>query len=397
MPENNDLTRADERYLFVHAHPDDESITTGGTIATLVAADASVTVLTCTRGELGEVIPADLQGLLASPEALGAHRETELAAAMNALGVRDHRFLGAADARWEQLPPRRYLDSGMRWGDGGAVALDTLGDESLAAAALSGVAADVAAVIADVGATMVVSYDANGGYGHPDHVRAHDAARRAADVMGVAFFEIVASGDGPVAVDVSAVASRKRAALAAHRSQLTLNGDSFALSNGESQPISAVETFRRVGVDVADPDVPFRDQGVGSKIVAAAAVLVFGALVGTLMTAAHQSSVSLGGFRLAWGLIVGLAATTALIVGVRILSRTRWLTALAALGVMGMSAYLAWPTVGGSVIVPANGAGYFWTYGPPVVTALVLAWPTFRHTVRPAPDRHTAEAQPLGG
>ena len=396
MPENTETPRSDERYLFVHAHPDDESITTGGTIATLVAAGAAVTVLTCTRGELGEVIPADLQYLLASPDALGAHREIELAAAMNALGVRDHRFLGSRGARWEELPPRRYLDSGMRWGEKGAVALDSLGEESLAAAPLGEVAADIAAVVAEVDATVVASYDGNGGYGHPDHVRAHDAARRAAEVMGVAFFEIATDGDGPVSVDVTPVAARKRAALAAHRSQLTISGDDFALSNGESQPIGTVESFRRARAE--EPEhVPFRDQTTATKVIAAVAVVVLGALLGTLMTAVHQSSLTVAGVALPWGVVVALAATAALIVGARLLSGTRWLTALAALAVMGMSGYLALPTVGGSVVVPDNLVGYLWTYGPPVITLFTLAWPTVRRTVRPAPDRHTAEAQPSGG
>jgi len=397
MPENTETPRVDERYLFVHAHPDDESITTGGTIATLVAAGAAVTVLTCTRGELGEVIPADLQYLLASPDALGAHREIELSAAMNALGVRDHRFLGSRGARWEELPPRRYLDSGMRWGENGAVPLESLGDDSLAAAPLGEVAADIAAVVAEIGATVVVSYDGNGGYGHPDHVRAHDAARRAAEVMGVDFFEIVTDGDGPVSIDVSPVAARKRAALAAHRSQLTISGDSFALSNGESQPIGTVESFRRAREEEGVEQVPFRDQSAATKLIAAVAVVVLGALVGTLMTAVHQSSVSIAGVAVPWGVVVGLAATAALIVGARMLSGTRWLTALAALGVMGMSGYLALPTVGGSVVVPQNPVGYVWTYGPPVITLFVLAWPTVRRTVRTPSDRHTAEAQPAGG
>ena len=396
MPENTDLTRSDERYLFVHAHPDDESITTGGTIAALVASGASVTVLTCTRGELGEVIPADLQRLLAAPELLGAHRETELAAAMNALGVRDHRYLGAANARWDDLEPRRYLDSGMRWGANGAEALDSVGGDSLAAAPLSAVAADIAAVIADVDATIVISYDERGGYGHPDHVRAHDAAQRAADVMRVAFFEIVTAGDGPVSVDTSAMAGRKRAALAAHRSQLTISGDSFALSNGESQPITTVETFRRVGDAEEPPPLSFREQSTGTKVFAAAAVVVLGALVGALMTAAHQSAVVVGGVAVPWGIVVGLAAASALIVGVRLLSGTRWLTALAALALVGMTGYLAFPTVGGSVIVPANTAGYLWTYGPPVITALVLSWPNLARRDT-APATHTAEAQPAGG
>ena len=74
-----------ERVLFVHAHPADESIVTGGTIATLVDRRASVTVLTCTRGE-------------------GA----ELAAALAELGVTDHRWLGDSNARWAGREPRRY-------------------------------------------------------------------------------------------------------------------------------------------------------------------------------------------------------------------------------------------------------------------------------------------------
>jgi len=396
MPENTETPRGDERYLFVHAHPDDESITTGGTIATLVASGAAVTVLTCTRGELGEVIPADLQYLLASPDALGAHREIELSAAMNALGVRDHRFLGTPGARWEELPPRRYLDSGMRWGENGAVALESIGDESLAAAPLGEVAADIAAVIADVGATVVVSYDGNGGYGHPDHVRAHDAARRASEVMDVDFFEIVTEGSGPVSVDVSPVAARKRAALAAHRSQLTISGDSFALSNGESQPIGTVESFRRARAEEVE-HVPFRDQTVATKVVAAVAVVVLGGLVGTLMTAVQQSNVVVFDVAVPWGLVVALAATAALIVGVRMLSGTRWLTVLAALGVVAMAGYLAWPTVGGSVVVPDNIVGKVWSYGPPVITLFALAWPTVRRPARTAPDGHTAEAQPSGG
>ena len=91
--------------LFVHAHPDDECIGNGATMARYAAAGVHVTLVTCTRGEEGEVLVPELAHLAADKEdALGAHRETELSTAMAELGVRDHRFLGGAG---------RYRDSGM--------------------------------------------------------------------------------------------------------------------------------------------------------------------------------------------------------------------------------------------------------------------------------------------
>ena len=392
MPDISQPIDAVERVLFVHAHPDDESITTGGTIATLTSSGAAVTVLTCTRGELGEVIPAELQHLASAPESLAAHRETELAAAMRALGVADHRYLGDENARWVDLPPRRYLDSGMRWGASGAEALESLGALSLSAASMSSVTADIAAVIADIAPTAVVSYDERGGYGHPDHVRAHDAARRAAEVMGVDFYEVVTDGTGPIVVDVAPVADRKREALAAHRSQLTLDGDTFALSNGVSQPIALTETYRRM---VATPDaehLPFREQSRGIKIGVGALALAFGAVIGALMTAVHQSSVTVGDVAVPWGLVPALVASTGFVVGLRVLTSSRIIPILATVGIMGMTTFLASPTMGGSVIVPANITGLIWTLAPAAVILVVVAWPNLGR-VRAG----TADAQPARG
>src|ERR1700710_2305753 len=160
-----------ERVLFVHAHPDDETIETGGTIATLVDRGSQVTVVTATRGERGEVIPEDLQHMLESPEALASHRETELDAAMKILGVTDHRYLGDDNARWSGQSTRAYVDSGMRWGKHGAEATADAGPTSLAAAEFAEVTSDIASVLIAVGPDAVVSYDERGGYGHPDHVR----------------------------------------------------------------------------------------------------------------------------------------------------------------------------------------------------------------------------------
>ena len=84
-PATRSLSAAEARVLFVHAHPDDESILTGGTMAQLAAAGAAVTLLTATRGEGGEVIGEEHAALFGDRPGLAAHRETELAAAVAAL------------------------------------------------------------------------------------------------------------------------------------------------------------------------------------------------------------------------------------------------------------------------------------------------------------------------
>jgi N-acetyl-1-D-myo-inositol-2-amino-2-deoxy-alpha-D-glucopyranoside deacetylase len=156
---------AGRRLLLVHAHPDDESIETGATMAAYAAAGAAVTLVTCTLGELGEVIPPALAYLTAgSGAALGAHRTGELAAACAALGVRDHRFLGGAG---------RWRDSGMMGlPDNDAPGCFWQADVAEAAALLAG-------VIRDVRPQVVVTYDERGFYGHPDHIQAHRVTRRA--------------------------------------------------------------------------------------------------------------------------------------------------------------------------------------------------------------------------
>jgi N-acetyl-1-D-myo-inositol-2-amino-2-deoxy-alpha-D-glucopyranoside deacetylase len=158
----------DRRLLLVHAHPDDESIGTGATMAAYAAQGAGVTLVTCTRGELGEIIPPGLAHLAADAgDRLGEHRAGELAAACAALGVSDHRFLGGP-GRWRDsgmmgLPSNRF--PGCFW-----------------QADLGEAAAELAAVIRDVAPQVIVTYDANGFYGHPDHIQAHRVTRRALEV-----------------------------------------------------------------------------------------------------------------------------------------------------------------------------------------------------------------------
>ncbi len=251
--------------VFLHAHPDDESISTGGTIAALVAAGAHPLVLTGTRGERGEVVPGPLAALEGTA-GLGPHRVGELAAAVAALGKPAHAFLGSGPARAAGEEEREYADSGMRWGaDGFAEAAGDASPSALSVAPMPEVLADVlAAIRAHVGRlgkpgpSAVVSYDALGGYGHPDHVRMHEAGRAAARVLGVPFFAIVEprvepgaeAGTAPaqavLAVEPGSALPAKFAAMAAHATQLTVDGGDFVLSGGQRHPIGTIERFRRL-------------------------------------------------------------------------------------------------------------------------------------------------------
>lgn len=157
------------RVIAVHAHPDDESITTGGTIADLVRRGADVLVVTCTLGEEGEVIGEPYQHLVADEaDQLGGFRIRELERALSALGARGA-FLGGAGC---------YRDSGMvgseasrnrrAFVNGGQGAVDKL-----------------AAIFAEEKPHVVLTYGADGGYGHPDHIRAHEITHAAADTAPV--------------------------------------------------------------------------------------------------------------------------------------------------------------------------------------------------------------------
>jgi N-acetyl-1-D-myo-inositol-2-amino-2-deoxy-alpha-D-glucopyranoside deacetylase len=254
------------RLLLVHAHPDDETIWTGGTIARYAAAGAHVTVVTCTLGEEGEIIPPGLAGLAAgAADQLGGYRIGELRAACRALGVTDHRFLGG---------PGRWRDSGMAGADtNGHPRAFVRGDAGEQVAQL-------AAILREVRPRVVVSDDAGGGYGHPDHTRAHeitaaacaestDVARvfhvvwsRRATELGVAAlaatdvpYRVPAAAELPAtedelittAVDVSAQVPEKLAALRAHATQVSVwegaGLAAYVLSDRLARPVVGTEYF----------------------------------------------------------------------------------------------------------------------------------------------------------
>lgn len=169
------------RLLLVHAHPDDESINNGATMAKYVDEGAQVTLVTCTLGEEGEVLVPDLIHLAADNEdALGPHRLDELTDAMAELGVTDFVRLGG---------DHRFRDSGMDYDENrNAIARTTLRDGIFWTADLLEAANELVTVIRDRKPQVLVTQDERGGYGHPDHVQAHRVAMYASALAGVAYY-----------------------------------------------------------------------------------------------------------------------------------------------------------------------------------------------------------------
>jgi len=146
------------RLLFVHAHPDDETLTTGATIAHYVAHGATVRVVTCTLGEEGEVIGERWAQLAVDgADQLGGYRIGELSSALRELGIGEPMFLGGAG----------------RWRDSGMEGSPTRHRQRFADADTEEAVGALVAIIQELRPHVVVSYDPRGGYGHPDHVQAH--------------------------------------------------------------------------------------------------------------------------------------------------------------------------------------------------------------------------------
>jgi N-acetyl-1-D-myo-inositol-2-amino-2-deoxy-alpha-D-glucopyranoside deacetylase len=287
----------ERRLLLVHAHPDDESIGTGATMAKYVAEGAAVTLVTCTGGERGEILVPELAHLAHDrDDKLAEHRRGELDEAMRALGVTDHRFLGGFG---------RYSDSGMVWHeDGYAIAGDDRPSTAFWDADLTEAATLLVEVIREVRPQVMTTYDQFGNYGHPDHIQAHRVATYAASLAAVPTYRPDLGGpweiskiywlamsesrwrrslrairdagdtttfegmdpDGPLPmatpdddlaaeIDGTAYAEQKVAALHAHRTQIEVDGPFFALSNHVGNEVLGIESFRIAkGTPAPGPD-----------------------------------------------------------------------------------------------------------------------------------------------
>lgn len=263
--------------VFVHAHPDDESLWTGLAIAHHAALGDDVHVLTCTLGEEGEVIPPELHHLelpVGEPRDEGAAdpladlRRDELHSAVKELGADSVTVLAGG----------RYRDSGM------AGTPSALHPRAFTGVGIADAAGSIAAYLREVRPQVVVTYDAHGGYGHPDHIRAHEAtvaavaslddqpalytvvvprswaiedrvwlADHATDPDVVvpaadeAFLPSVVDDDTVThaVIDHDALA-RQTAALRRHRTQVTVHDGYYTLSNHVATRLAAREAFVRI-------------------------------------------------------------------------------------------------------------------------------------------------------
>ncbi|MCW1804180.1 PIG-L family deacetylase [Brachybacterium squillarum] len=244
------LLDAARRVLVVHAHPDDETLSTGPLVADLTARGVHVELVTATRGEEGEVVP----GAIAEDDdrPLDEVRAAEIDGATRALGLADRHLLGTAPALAAGAAPRRYRDSGMQWiREGLAGPSDTAGEDSLTRRPLETEVADLLALIASTGPDVIVSYDDEGTYGHPDHVRTHHLARAASAESSVPMLEI--SEHGAVR-ELPGTAAAVTAALRCYRTQLTVvSADDAGVLvrhvGGQDQLVPFAAGFRTAATD----------------------------------------------------------------------------------------------------------------------------------------------------
>jgi N-acetyl-1-D-myo-inositol-2-amino-2-deoxy-alpha-D-glucopyranoside deacetylase len=217
--------------LAVHAHPDDESLSTGALLAALVADGTRVVLVTATRGEEGEIVPGAVDA--ADPRPLEEIREAEIAAATSALGIAARHWLGTAPALARDASPRRYRDSGMRWvREGLAGPSDTAGADSFSLRPLEEAVEDLIALLETVRPDVVLGYDDEGTYGHPDHVRAHHVVAAACARTGIPLLEVAselpdaAEGEARIVVrDHPGTAAAVLRAVDSYRTQLTVLGE----------------------------------------------------------------------------------------------------------------------------------------------------------------------------
>ena len=270
---------AAKRLLLVHAHPDDETINNGVTMAKYAASGAQVTLVTCTRGEEGEVLVTELANLASDKDdKLGEHREVELKDAMAQLGINDFRFLGAPNKKWR--------DSGMMGtpqNERGNVFWQADLDEA---------SHELVKIILEIQPQVLITYDEFGGYGHPDHIKAHQVAMRAAELaaeqgwkvskiywntmprsviqmgiekmkeVGSDFFGAQSADDLPFAkpdelvttvVNAPEYVPQKLAAMKAHATQISVDGPFFALSNNLGLSVWGDEYYTLVKGEKAAP------------------------------------------------------------------------------------------------------------------------------------------------
>jgi len=313
-----------QRVLIIAARPDDEAKVFGATIATLAQRGTELIVLSCSDS------PAHSVDILLEAEATASADEY----VREILGISAHHVLRE--------------DSGRQF-------------NTLSARAL---AADLASAITSIKPDVVVTYAASdsGSYREFEAQLVHEATAHATELAGVPLYTA-----SSIPVD-RGVAVSSATAIAFKRRALEIYSDDLPVGESVVTPIEYLRRLRR-----REPIIGERSRL--ERVVLALASIAVGALVGVVLTAVHQSTLTIAGVQVPWGIIAAIALTTALILGLRLIYDTRVAPGFASLGVLVMSALLANTTPGGTVLIPGNVTGYTWTFAPVLIVLLVVGWP----------------------
>ena len=356
------------RLLLVHAHPDDESLFTGHVIAERLMAGGEVYVLTLTRGERGKMKLEELKALEGNLGSMGAFRAGELRGALNAFkkagGKLHHSFAGT----------RKFLDSGMRINAMGKPTKKHRVDEmALAAAGTAVIAEDIRNVIKEFKPDAVVTYNAKGGFGHPDHKMAHQATamairqyRRERRGRGPQFWVIAEPGERfDVEIGGAKTAPFKKAALESHASQVAIQSETYSVVSGKEIRYDKPERLRR-----ATPSPLVHLRPLLTFFWATPLGILLG-LAGTLLHSIKTTDTS--AFPI--GLVVALTMVFALTLALRLMRNSRGALYLTSLVFIGTVFWLAQKQPGGEVLVLGDQLGDTWAYGSIIICAVIMLFP----------------------
>jgi N-acetyl-1-D-myo-inositol-2-amino-2-deoxy-alpha-D-glucopyranoside deacetylase len=356
-----------KKVLLVHAHPDDESLFTGHVIADRSLAGAEVMVLTLTRGERGRVKLEDLKPLEGNLASMGEFRTNELRNALAQLGNIKHKFAGT----------RAYLDSGMRLNAFGKPIKARKTDEmSLASVSTAVIADDIFQELKNFKPDAVITYNRKGGFGHPDHKKAHEATamalrRFARDSKSRTpqFWVIAEPGERfDVEVGGPKTAKKKKAALEQHASQVSVAPETYSLVAGREIRYDLPERLRKAST---------RPLLWLKPVFLALWALPLGILMGFAGTLLHSVTAS-DSEGTPIGLVVALVMTFALAVALRMLRNSRGALYLMSFTLAGTVFWLSRPSVAGDALIMDNQAGNFWVYGSLIICAVVILFPKLR-------------------
>jgi len=368
-------TFSPKRLLLVHAHPDDESLFTAHVIAKAIESRAEVFVLTLTRGERGRMKLQELKGLEGNLAAVGAFRAAELKNALAALGVTRHKFAGT----------RAYLDTGFKINSWGRAGKPKVVDEmALSAVSTAVISEDIYEVLKDFKPDTVVTYNRKGGFGHPDHKRAHEAS-----AMALRRYTKERGGRGPklwviaetrerfdVVIGDEKSAQIKKLALEAHASQIAVHAETYSIVNGKEVRYDRPERLRLSSIK---PWMVLKPIVLGLWALPLGVLM---AIAGTMLHNIHAAN----SHQTPIGLMVALALVFSLALALRLLRESRGALYLMSLTFAATLLWLGSKSNDGDVVIANNYNGQWWFYCSLAICFVIMAFPR----LRPGSWRRTA-------